>query len=393
MRAVSRRRLIQFGLGLVCVAVTGTSLHAADLFEGPAWPDFRNGSTLQGIARGTLPDNLQLLWEVTTPDGVTSTPAIAEGRVYAGTISGDLFCLDLKTGKPFWKYHSIESTDPDEFAPGFLAPVSIDASTVFVGDDSGVFHAVERATGKKRWTFETDGEIIGGATLLGEGRVMVGSHDGRLYCLERKTGKEVWQFDTQGPINGSQALAGQFTFVTGCDKPILRVVNVDGGTEEAEIPIESLLIASPALRGDQLYFGTDSGEVIAMNWKDQSIAWTYADPNRQQQIHSSPAVTEDVVVIGSRDKRIHCIDRATGKSRWTYATRAKIDCSPVIAGNRVVFGSADKNLYMLNLEDGSEVWKYNTGQAVTGSPAVAGGYMVIGTDQVDGRILCFGPKP
>ncbi|MFG0334671.1 MAG: PQQ-binding-like beta-propeller repeat protein [Maioricimonas sp. JB049] len=392
MCAVSRRRLIQVSLTLLYAVATGGSPVADDRFEGPAWPDFRNGFALHGIADGTLPDDPQLLWEVTTPDGVTSTPAIAEGRVYAGTISGDLLCLDLKTGKQFWKYHSVEQADPDEFAPGFMAPVTIDAATVFVGDDSGIFHAVDRHTGKKRWTFETEGEIIGGATLLGDARVMVGSHDGRLYCLDRGTGKEIWQFDTQGPVNGSQALTGQFTFVTGCDKPILRVVNVDEGTEETELPIESLLIASPALRGENLYFGTDSGEVIAMNWKDQSIAWTYADPSRQQQIHSSPAVTDEVVVIGSRDTRLHCIVRATGKPRWTYTTRARIDSSPVIAGNRVVFGSADKTLYMLKLEDGSEVWKYNTGQSITGSPAVAGGYIVIGTDQVDGRILCFGPK-
>jgi outer membrane protein assembly factor BamB len=149
---------------------------------------------------------------------------------------------------------------------------------------------------------------------------MFSSH-GKLYCLNSDSAK-LWEFDTLGPINGSQALtpgsggggyglnstpvvANQFTFVAGCDKPFLRIVDVSSGQQHAEIPLESLMIASPALIGNVLYFGTPDGEVIALDWSTKQQQWLYADKQRTQEIHSSPAVTDQLVLIGSRDKRLH----------------------------------------------------------------------------------------
>lgn len=356
-----------------------------------AWTSFRNGSKLWGIAHTTLPDQPELLWEVETPDGVTSTPVIAGGQTYVGTLSGQIHCLDLKTGEEKWSYDSLETNDPNEFLPGFNAPLTLSDSLVFAGDDQGIFHAVDRQSGERRWTFDTSGEIVGGATLYND-LVIFGSHSGYLYGFVAETGEKRWEVETLGPVNGTPSLAGKLTFTTGCDQPVLRVIDVEAGQQAHEIPIDSLMIASFAVRDQYLYFGTDSGAVFALDWQNKEVAWEYSVPKRQQQIHSSPAVTEDLIVIGSRDKHLHCLNRATGEPRWTYGTRAKIDTSPVVIGDRVLFGSADKNLYLLRLEDGELVWKHNAGQSFTGSPAVAEGCIVVGTDSTNGRILCFGKK-
>ena len=45
-------------------------------------------------------------------------------------------------------------------------------------------------------------------------------------------------------------------------------------------------------------------------------------------------------MLGGRDKMVRAIDVATGKPRWSFATRARVDSSPAIAGDRVVVGSA-----------------------------------------------------
>ena len=91
---------------------------------------------------------------------------MANGRVYIGTVEGLLLCLDLRHGQEIWRHRSIESTDPDDFAPGFMAPVTLSPTTVFAGDEDGVLHAVDRETGKPLWKFPTEGLIKGGATLL-----------------------------------------------------------------------------------------------------------------------------------------------------------------------------------------------------------------------------------
>lgn len=375
-----------------------------------SWTSFRNGLELRGIAGSALPDEPELLWEVPTEHGTRSTAAIRDGRAYIGILDGYVLCLDLRTGDEFWRYRSIESSDPEEFAPGFNAPTTLSDEAVFIGDEDGVFHAIDRGTGQQLWTFETQGEIVGGASLLPDNRVMFGSHDGRLYCLARDTGAEIWQFEALGPINGTQAVytsrpaaepaptpsePQRVTFVAGCDKPTLRVVDTASGEQVSEIPLgETLLIASPALVGDALYFGTDSGEVVALDWQRQTTNWVYSESDDPNQINSSPAVTDDAVIIGSRDRSVHCIDRETGDRRWAFETRGWVDGSPVVVGNRVFFGSNDMNLYAVNIDDGALAWQYQAGQRIAGSPAVGEGYLVIGAEQREGRIMCFGtPAP
>ena len=65
------------------------------------------------------------------------------------------------------------------------------------------------------------------------------------------------------------------------------------------------------------------------------------------------AATEDLVIAGSRDKRLHALDRNTGVGKWIFATTGKIDSSPVVAGNRVYFGSVDGKFYVVDLGPGS----------------------------------------
>ncbi|WP_437227837.1 PQQ-binding-like beta-propeller repeat protein [Planctomicrobium sp. SH661] len=357
--------------------------------ETDSWTSFRNSPDNLGIAKTSLPEELKLLWALETSDGTASTAVISSGQVFIGTLSGDVHCIGLKTGEIKWTYKSVEMVEPNSFAPGFNAPAAIDTEHVYIGDDQGMFHAIDRITGKRAWTFETGAEIVGGAQVV-EDRVIFGSHDGHLYSLEAKTGKPVWKVETRGPVNATPCLAGKYTFTTGCDQPILRIVDIEKGEQAAEVPLNSLLIASPAMRDDILYFGTGDGIVYAMDWKNKKILWEFSVPEREQQMQSSPAVTEEVVILGSRDKRVYCLDRKTGKLRWEFTTRSKVDSSPVIVGDRVYFGSADRNIYGLQVADGKQVWKHPTKQSITGSAAVAEGCLVIGTDSVNGQILCFG---
>jgi len=387
MRLSDSKCLIAGTLLLAIVALT--SIAVAD---ESGWTSFRNGPQNLGIAHSELPDDLELVWEIASPDGITSTPVIADGITYVGTLSGELLAIELKTGNILWKYNTIEKKDPSDFAPGFNAPLALNKTTVFGGDDFGMFHAVDRKTGKAKWKKETEAEIAGGALIMDD-KVIFGSHDNHLYCMNAETGEQVWAAETHGPVNGTPTLGGQYTFTTGCDQPILRVFDVTTGEETHEVPIDdSLLIASAAVKDDILYFGTDGGELCALDWKNKNFLWRFTVPKRQHEMRASPVVTDDLVIIGSRDKHLHCVDRKSGELKWSFQTRGRVDSSPVLVGNRVYFGSADKNVYAVDINNGKEVWKYYAKQSFTGSPAVGGEYLVIGADSTDGKIYCFGKK-
>jgi len=148
------------------------------------------------------------------------------------------------------------------------------------------------------------------------------------------------------------------------------------------------IAGSAAVDGTMGYVGHYGNEVLAFSPSEGSITWKYRD--RNFAYFSSPALTDTQVLIGGRDKRLHCIDRAKGTGVWTFQTRGQVDSSPVICGDAVIVGSEDGRLYCVNLADGKERWAYEIGAPITASPAAADGRIVIGAE--DGALYCLGQK-
>jgi outer membrane protein assembly factor BamB len=128
--------------------------------------------------------------------------------------------------------------------------------------------------------------------------------------------------------------------------------------------------------------------VVGIDWRSGKVAWTFRDPDRQFPYMSCAAVRDGLVVVGGRDKRVHCLSAADGAQRWEFAAKGRVDSSPVLVGPRVFVGASDGVLYEFDLEDGKERWRFETGSEIVASPAVAGGRLVIST--LDGAVCCFG---
>lgn len=355
-----------------------------------SWATFRNGHDQRGIAGITLSAPLTLKWKVTVEYGVVATAAIVGEHVYVPTLGGEVLCLRKSDGEKVWGYRSIDSPDPKSFAPGFKSAPTVTADTVYCGDEEGTFHAIDRATGKKKWTFAANGEIAGSAAVVGD-RLIFGSHDSFLYCLKSADGEVAWKFQTQDRINCSTAIAGKYTFIAGCDHH-LRVVDIETGKETSDLDLDSYLVASPAIFDDMLYVGTHGSEVMGIDWKKKEIVWRYKDPARESPYHSSAAVTDQFVIVGGQDKQLHCIHRKDGTGAWKFATKGRIDSSPVVSGDLVWVGSSDRNLYAISVKTGKEQWKFNCGAEIKAGPAVGEGVLVVGTEAQQGGIYCFGKK-
>ena len=134
-----------------------------------------------------------------------------------------------------------------------------------------------------------------------------------------------------------------------------------------------------------MYLGNYDGLFLRADIDSGEIVWKYVEED--SPFFSSPAIGEDVVVVGGRDNRLHCVSRDDGKLIWTFQALGEVDSSPVICGDKVVVGSEDGRFYMLNLSDGSKVWSYEMGQGVSSSPAIANGIVVVGCD--DGYVYAF----
>jgi outer membrane protein assembly factor BamB len=378
-----KQRCVLCGIGILILSLILTwtigsgGLCAADDPAQLDWPVFRGNAEQTGVVSAALPDKLDVLWKYSTKDSIEGAAAIVGGVVYIGSFDEYLYALDLASGKEKWKYKA----GPIKAAP------AVRAGMVYVGNADGVFHCVDAAKGEKRWTFETDGEITSGANFAGD-LILFGSHDETLYCLT-KDGKEKWRFRTQGPVYGSAAVVGGKTFVAGCDSK-LHVLDIATGKEDRSVDLGGQTGATGAVVGDHLYVGTMTNQFDAIDWKQGRLDWTFQAEERPQPFYASAAVTDRLVLAGSRDRRLHALERKTGKEVWNFATEGKMDASPVVAGKRIFAPSLDGNLYILDLDNGKQLNKIALDGPILGSPAVVGDSLVLGTTK--GTVYCFGAK-
>jgi outer membrane protein assembly factor BamB len=361
--------------GLSILMLVQAFLCAADAPAKLDWPVFRGNAEQTGVSSATLPEKLDILWKFATQDSIEGAPAIVGGIVYVGSSDEYLYALDLASGKEKWKYKA----GPIKASP------AVRQGRVYIGNADGVFYCIDAAKGEKCWSYETEGEITSGANFAGD-LILFGSHDETLYCLT-KDGKEKWKFKTQGPVYGSAAVAGGKTFVAGCDSK-LHVLDAATGKEECSVDLGGQTGATGAVLGDHLYVGTMTNQFDAIDWKQGRLDWTFQAAERPQPFYASAAVTDRLVLAGSRDRRLHALDRRTGKEVWSFATEGKVDASPVVAGKRVFAPSLDGNLYILDLDNGKQLDKIALDGPIQGSPAVAQGRLILGTTK--GTVYCFG---
>lgn len=346
-----------------------------------AWPMYRGGPSLNGVAASSLPPRPALLWSFKTGGQVKSSAAIVDGRVFIGSNDRNLYALDFATGNKLWAFTNREAIES--------SPLVLNGR-VFVGSTDGNLYALDAVSGKQLWSFPTGDKILGGPNWFvsgGRTNILVGSYDFKLYGLDALTGKSNWVYETGNYINGAPGVADGVTAFGGCDG-ILHVVALTNGTLVSSNEIGAPIAASAALAGGRAYFGHYDNQFVCADLKGGSKAWTFRD--RDFPYFSSPALTADRVLFGGRDKKLHCVNRADGKPIWSFATRGKVDSSPVVGGDKVVVGSDDGRLYLVSLNDGKELWSYELGQSIDSSPAVASGKIVIGCD--DGSVYCFGEK-
>jgi outer membrane protein assembly factor BamB len=341
------------------------------------WPVFRGNSAQTGVAGSTLPEALAVRWSFKADAGVQGAPVILGQTVFVAALDGKLYALDLADGAKKWVYH----------ADAFKATPAVNKGAVYIGDMRGVFHGVDAATGKKRFTVTTDGQIVSPANFA-QGKILFGSDDHHLYCVTNE-GRVIWMYETNEKIQSAPAVAGNRVLVAGCDQT-LHVVDLATGHKVAAMPLGGHVAASVAVRGDHAYVGNMANQFLAVDWKKGAVLWEFEAKRGSQAFFASAAVTDELVVTGSRDKLVRALQRQTGKEVWAFATKGKVDSAPAVVDKRVIVGSVDGHLYVLDLASGAKLARFDLGSPITNAPAIGGQCVVVAT--FAGDVVCLGTK-
>lgn len=268
-------------------------------------------------------------WEFFAGQLLEFPPAIQDGSLFIANKTGEVYVVDIKTGKSVRKFNLGDDVTGPAYSDG----------TLYIAQTNGNLTALEPKTGKTRWTFKSDSELES-SPLVADGTVYLGSDDGHFYALDARTGKVNWRVELGNDVK-----------------------------------------ASPSIHDGTLYVGDYEGVVYALDASSGDKKWstdtTAIAPKGAGGFYSSPSIAFGNVYEARNDGTVYALDASTGRLDWQFATSNSIYASPAAAdvpGTKpsVYVGSYNHQLYALNAATGQKRWRYDVGGVIPGTPTVVG---------------------
>jgi len=151
----------------------------------------------------------------------------------------------------------------------------------------------------------TMGSVVGASPAIVGERAFVGTYNPDVLAFDWKTGSQVWRFrdeDRQFPILASAAASENAVVIGGRDKRV-RLFDPASGAVKWTFVAKAKIDSSPVIAGDRTFFGSNDGNLYAVNLSDGKEVWKY---ETGAPISASPAIASGAIVVGNEDGVIYC---------------------------------------------------------------------------------------
>ena len=188
--------------------------------------------------------------------GIQSSAAVADGFVYFGCRDSNLYALDARTGEKKWAYNNKGS-----WVIG--SPAVKGGKVYFAISDGGVFRVVDANSGAAIFSLELKWPMFSSPALAGN-LVYIGSHEGKLYAIDPATQKPAWVFQTDASKQNGPPLtdaAGMPNYAAAM--PSNFYDDIVAGLQR--MFTVGAILSSPVIVGDTLYVGSADGNLYAIH--------------------------------------------------------------------------------------------------------------------------------
>jgi eukaryotic-like serine/threonine-protein kinase len=344
-------------------------------------------------------------WNFKSRMPIASSPAIAEGAVYFVSSAGSLAALDASTGKPKWVfpmeyerkfeaknlhgYPSATQTIADAYDLFTSSPAVANGKVFFGSGDSNVY-GVDAKTGILQWKFPTK-DVVHSSPAVVNNVVYIGSWDSYLYAIDAETGQQKWAFKSgedetihnQVGFQSSPAVVDGVVY-SGCRDAHVYAIDAATGRKKWDYPTsKSWVIASPSVYNGMVYAGTsDSSRFMGLDAKTGRLKFNF---DAKAYMFSSPSIAGDVAYVGDHNGKLYAIDAKTGKGLWEFQTdAAKADRLKVLNPD----GSLNQESFAPVFGDFEDMYldlqRFITVGAIVSSPAIDKGVVFFGS--MDGNL-------
>jgi outer membrane protein assembly factor BamB len=173
-------------------------------------------------------------WVYDSGADITGSAVAGNGKVYFGTLGGEVHCVDAKTGNVSWTFplgYRMAST------PALVG------DRLYIGPDDGNVYCLNAETGEVIWEKSAGGKTQAfwvsawqsrSSPIVVNGKLYVGSIDGQIYCFDATTGTKQWSSLAGGasrPPGGTPLVVPDMgmVYITSCNAS-LCAYDMDDGT-------------------------------------------------------------------------------------------------------------------------------------------------------------------
>ena len=345
---------------VLAVAFTATGVVAGQ-GRPPDWPQWRgpnrDGSVASFTPPNVWPERLNQKWKVDVGLGY-ATPLLVGNRLYMFSRRGEnevMAALDVESGKVLWQTGYPAPFTMDKAAaphgPGPKSTPAFAEGKLYAIGMSGIVTAFDAATGKRLWQKPAPGIMPlwtsnSFSPLVDGGRVIfhVGGNDkGALMAFDTSTGDVKWTWTGDGPGYGSPIvanLAGTRQIVTMTQQKFIGLDPATGALlwERPYTTEYAQNIITPVVYGQTLIVSGYQKSLAAFTVTKQNDRWAVQQlwENPDVSLYMSDAVLAGETLIGFSQRRsgqFFGLDPQTGKTRWTSDARQGTNAAIVRAGD------------------------------------------------------------
>lgn len=286
----------------------------------------------------------KLLWSFSAEGEILSTPAVDADSVYFGSKDGKVYALDAATGKLKWSYKT-EGT--------VLTSPLVQNGTVFIGSNDLYMYALSSADGKRLWRSKFLDTPFYGAIYSSpafyEGAVLAAGKNGMIYSLDTKSGARNWSKKTLSSIYASPAVRDGILYISSYDRKLFALNAATGKNVWIRSLKEAFSYSSPVVDKDVVYLALGDGHIKIY---DREKGAARGDFRLPAGTYSTPALTSSGnLIIGCEDGGVYVLDVRTGAVLWKYFTGASVHSSPAVLDDAVYVGSEDGGVYAFGPQD------------------------------------------